>query len=345
MRSLGEQKLGAKTFSLARNSCDLNTKACCSLVVWSMLCLVRPTRAFILFVTALAALVFGRISHANGQNGEPIPEQELGKFLGPVPPSHFTWCVLESIDFSVYYGEPHPPLTGSVGFYLGGFPGQFKPSPTTFKSRLGRFPVKWHRSSSADGAIHQEAIIRIDKVMGLKAHIWAEAPNENEMEKLLSVVGQLPTFSSGALPNRYQVWHDVLAEEQRIRRLIWASWSALVLACAWFVDRICRRRKRKLSATVRLLTLAGVIALSIGTTIGGLALSATFPRPQNQGGLELGHHQNEGSFVIDWFIKANGFLLLTAAGTVAALALLVATGLFLVRLFRNWNRRKIIAAR
>jgi hypothetical protein len=242
------------------------------------------------------------VPSASSQDGEPIPEKELPRFLGPVSSDQFTWRVVEGPDFEVYYGKANPPLAGSVGFYFGGFPQDLKPAKTMFKSRLGRFPVKWYRSIGADGSIEQEAIILIDSVMGLKAHVWAKAPKENQLDNLLSVVGQLPTFASGAVPHRFQEFHDMFSEEQRIRRLIWVCWSALMIAGAWLVDRFCRRRQ--VSAAFRLLIFAGVIAFAIAATIGGVAMSP--------------------AFVMDWFRKAYLLLLLAAAGSVCAVAVLLA---------------------
>ena len=263
------------------------------------------------------------VSRGEAQDGEPIPEHELPTFLGNVPSDQITWRVLHSVDFDIYYGKANPPLDGSVGFYFGGFPQELKAGQTMLKSRLGRFPVKWYRTIGADGSIEQEAIILIDRVMGLKTHVWAEAPNETQLGNLLSIVGQLPPFASGAVPDRFKEIHDMLAEEQRIRRLIWVCWSALMIAGAGLVDRFCRRRQT--SAAFRLLSFAGAIAFAIAATIGGVAMSS--------------------AFVVDWFVKANVFLLLAAAGAVCAVAVLVGSGLFLVRLFRMRNRRRYLTVR
>jgi hypothetical protein len=269
------------------------------------------------FVTLLRALTLTVIvvSGTSGQDGEPIPEEKLPGFLGPVSPDQFTWGVVEGPDFEVFHGKANPPLAGSVGFYFGGWPQDLKPSQTTFKSRVGRFPVKWHRNIGADGSVEQEAIILIDSVMDLKAHVWAEAPNETQLNNLLSIVGQLPTFASGAVPQRFKELHDIFAEEQRVRRIIWVCWSALIIAAAGLLDRLCRRRQN--SAAFRLLTFAGVIAFAIAATIGGVAISP--------------------AFVMDWFHRAYGLLLLTAAGAVCAVAVLLGSGFFLARLFRTRN--------
>ena len=129
-----------------------------------------------MFVTLPLALTFALIgvSHASGEGGKRIPEDELPRFLGHVPPDQLTWHVVNGPDFIVYYGKANPPLAGSVGFYLGGFPQDLERSQTTFRSRLGRFSVKWHRRVAADGSIHQETVMVLDRVMGMRAHVWAE---------------------------------------------------------------------------------------------------------------------------------------------------------------------------
>ncbi|HEV2840141.1 MAG TPA: hypothetical protein VGW39_02350 [Chthoniobacterales bacterium] len=269
--------------------------------------------ASLLSVLALVTATPG----AWGQDGEPIPQDELPAFLGPVPPDHFTWRVDNSIDFVIYRGKANPPLVGTTGFYLGDWPQDLEPSQSTVKSRLGRFPAKWHRSVGPDGSIHQEAIIALGGVLNLKAHVWAKAPNEDQLQKILSVLGQLPTFSSGAIPAYFQSLHDRLAGEQRIRRMIWICWCALVLAGAWLVDRIYRRRR--VSAALRLVIFAGMIAASIAASIAAtLAAGALL-----------------GGIVTDWFIIGRGLLLLAAAGIVLVIALLLAGGLFLARRFRT----------
>ncbi|MFN2624144.1 MAG: hypothetical protein ABR611_15005 [Chthoniobacterales bacterium] len=259
------------------------------------------------------------ISDSKCEEGNPIPENELPRFLGRVRPDQFTWRVMIGPDFEVYHGTANPPLAGTVGFYFGGAPQKLKASPTIVKSRLGRFPIKWNRSIGTDGSIEQEAIIVIDSAMELKAHVWASAPNESQLNNMLSVVGQLPTFASGAIPERFEEYHDIAVSEQRGRRLIWAGWWALIIAAGWVVDRFCRRRK--MSAAARLLGFAGVIALTIGITIAALATS-------------------HPDIVIIWFHRANGLLLFWATVALCVVTLALAAALFLVRLFRNRNSRR-----
>ncbi len=273
------------------------------------------------FVSGLAAIasLFSVAAEGAGRGPQPLSPDELAKFLGPVPADQFTWKVLEGPDFSVYYGEPHPPLTGTVEFYVGGAPGEFKPSRTAVKSRLGRFRVTWHRTTNDDGTIHQETI---DDAMGLKAHVWAEAPNEVEMTKLLSVVGRLPIFSAGAIPARYRVFHDIFAREQRIRRMIWIGWCALTLAIASVIDWFARRRR--FSVAARLFAFGGVIALSIAFTVGTLATMPHVPQLRSV-----------SNFLIDSFVKARIIVLFASAAAVAAVAFLFGLCLLILRLFRR----------
>jgi hypothetical protein len=285
------------------------------------------------FKTILGILTLALVGVSEGKcaEGEPIPEDELLRFLGPVPRDQVTWSVLKGPDFTVYYGRANPPLAGSLGFYLGGAPRKIEPAQTTFRSRLGRFPVEWHRSVSNEGSIRQETIVRIS---GYKAHVWVDAPSQTEMNKLLAVLGQLPTFANGTLPVGYEEIGAEFAREELISWLIWLGWSAALLAGAWLVDRICRRQK--FSPQGRLLAFAGVVVATILITIGGLALSAT---------LWTSDDRYAANFVIHWFHVAKGLLLITAAAAIAGLTLLSALGLFLVRQIQRTSRPKPLAAR
>jgi hypothetical protein len=287
-----------------------------------------PVFKIVLGVFALTAVA---IAESKCQEGDPIPENELPRFLGPLPADQVTWRVVEGVDFTVYYGKANPPLAGSLGFYIGGWPHKMEPGQTTFRSRLGRFPVEWHRSVRDDGSISQEAIIRIDSYF--RADVWADAPNETEMNKLLAVLGRLPMFAHGTVPDRYQEMQAEIAQEQRISSLTWIGWSAAAGAAAWRVDRMCRRRQFSISG--RWLTFAATILTAIAITIGALALSNL-----------VGHNEPYAeNFVIHWFHIVGGRLLLTAAAAVAGLALLFALIWFLARQLRATHRGKSIAPR
>ncbi len=267
-----------------------------------------------MFAAVLWGLTFALLgAHgADAQDGVPIAKDELPSFLGPVPADQFTWRVVQSIDFDVYHGDANPPLRGSVGFYVGGWPQDLGPSQMAFASRLGRFPVMWHRTVAADGSIAQEGGVALGGIINLKVHVWAEAPDANDLEKLLSVVGQLPIFSSGATPKRFEWLRDILIQEERIRHLIWIGWPIAVLAAAWFVDRLSRRRQS--STVLRLFRFAGVIALSLAATIGAGYLSRT---------------------VIDWLVITRAMFLFAGAAVVLVLVLLLASGLYFARRMRT----------
>jgi hypothetical protein len=288
-----------------------------------------PVFKIVLGVFALTAV---GISESKCQEGEPIPENELTSFLGPVRPEQITWRMVRGPDFTVYYGTANPPLAGTAGFYVGGWPQKVEPGQVTFRSRLGHFPVEWHRTVNNDGSIRQEAIARIDSAF--KGHVWANAPNQTEMTRLLAVLGQLPTFAHGHLPERYRELQAEFDQEERVAWLIWIGWSAVVGAAAWLVDRMGRRRE--FSIPGRWLTFAATILAAIAITFGGLELATRIP---------FGPDQLAINVAISWYYKAQGFLLLTAAAAVACLALLIALGLMLVWRFRRASRSKSLAAR
>lgn len=264
-----------------------------------------------LFASCIAIALIG-IPHVSGQESEPIPEDELPRFLGDVPPDQITWRVMHSIDFAVYTGTANPPLNGSVNFYVGGFPQDVEPGETAVQSRLGRYRAKWQRTVAVDGSIRQETIIALGGALNAKAHVWAEAPNPHELEKLLSVVARLPIFSSGRLPDRFHEFETGMFQEQRIAQVTWVSWWTVTLTSAWFAGRFGRRRG--VSAMARPLIFAGVVGFWIAASVGVAMLSPPA--------------------IIDWFIITGAFRLLVAAAVLVVSALLVAGGMFLLRFFR-----------
>jgi hypothetical protein len=192
--------------------------------------------------------------------------------------------------------------------------------------------VEWHRSVSNQGSIHQETIVRI--CSAFKAHVWVDAPSQTEMNKLLAVLGQLPTFANGTLPVGYHEIGAEFAQEELIGWLVWLGWSAAVLAGAWLVDQICRRRE--FSPQARLLAFAGAVVATILVTIGGLALSFA---------LWTSDDRYAANFVTHWFHVADGLLLLTAAAAVAGVALLSGLGLFLARQIPRARKPRPLAVR
>lgn len=133
------------------------------------------------------------------QPGKPMSSKELSKFLGSVPTKAITWTKVRGPDFDVYYGHPNPPLTGDVGFYLGGWP-SFTPGPESkiVSGKLGIFPVQWHRAVSSDSSIKQEAVIPLDDYW--KVDIWVSAKHQADLDRLLEIISQLPTFSKKPKP-------------------------------------------------------------------------------------------------------------------------------------------------
>ena len=147
--------------------------------------------AIVLVVVATACFVYAQPA--------PIPEKELSQFLGSVSPKTIEWTKTAGPDFDVYYGRARPPLTGEVGFYLGGHP-DFQPDAGSAKVRgqLGIYPVDWHRRIAADGSVSQKALIRLDDYW--QVDIWASAKLQADLDRLLAIVAQLPTFTKKPHP-------------------------------------------------------------------------------------------------------------------------------------------------
>ena len=260
-------------------------------------------------LSALALVLFGAPQSSGQDYGEPLPENELRTLLGGAPPDQITWRVVRTMHSSSYHGSANSPLNGSVWFHVGFWQDDLPPGQAEVHSRLGRYRAKWQRHTAADGSIEQQANVDVGGILNAKARVWAKAPNEHELGRLLAALGRLPTFSSGTLPPHMQDFE----KEAHLSLLIWICWSALVLAGAWFVDRVARHCG--ISAAHRLVIFAGVIAVSIAATIG-----IFFVAPPVVG---------------DWLVIAQVFRLFRVASLVLLLSLLVASGLFLARLFRT----------
>jgi hypothetical protein len=129
----------------------------------------------------------------------PMPKKELSQFLGSVSPKAIEWTKTAGPDFDVYRGLARPPLSGEVGFYLGGWP-DFKPDAgsTLVRGRLGIFPVQWHRKVATDGSVSQKALIRLDDYWQID--IWVSAKRQADLDRLLAIVAQLPTFTKKPKP-------------------------------------------------------------------------------------------------------------------------------------------------
>ena len=102
-------------------------------------------------------------------------------------------------DFDVYYGHANPPLSGKIGFYLGGWP-DFHPDAdsTLVRGRLGIYPVQWHRKVAADGSVSQKTLIHMDDYW--RADVWVDAKSQAELDRLLDVVAKLPNFTTKPHP-------------------------------------------------------------------------------------------------------------------------------------------------
>ena len=55
------------------------------------------------------------------------------------------------------------------------------------------FPVKWQKTIGEDGRVRQEALIRVDDYWQI--HVWVEARTQRNVEEILSLLLQLPTFT------------------------------------------------------------------------------------------------------------------------------------------------------
>jgi hypothetical protein len=206
-----------------------------------------------MFSRVLIAMIFlAVVAFAIADQAQPLSESELSEFLGPGKTSLMTWSVVQGPDFVVYYGKAKPPLSGGVGIYLGGWP-SFEPDPssTIVSGQLGIFPVKWRRKVSPDEGIGQEAVIALDEDY-LKAHVWLEAKQPDDLDKLLGELSQLPTFSF----KHESPFHDRIVRERRFLIAACLLPSGIFGCSVWLLDRQIRRRKR--STLRRGLALAGV---------------------------------------------------------------------------------------
>jgi hypothetical protein len=141
-------------------------------------------------IVLLLALLFS----INAEAGKPMSPKELAEFLGPVPPKKIEWTKSAGTDFDAYSGRALPPLSGTVNIYIGGWP-HFKQDSrsTTVSGRLGTFPVTWHRKVAPDGAISQEAALKLYDAW--KVNVWLEAKRQSDIDGMIAIVSKLPTFT------------------------------------------------------------------------------------------------------------------------------------------------------
>jgi len=120
-----------------------------------------------------------------GQQEQPLSGKELREFLGPVSAQAFRWTKYTMIDFELYNGAARPPLSGQVGFYLGGHP-DFKPpsGSTTVRGRLGRYRVDWYCSVGENGLIRRDALVRLDDYW--RVDLSLSAKRQEDVDRLIA---------------------------------------------------------------------------------------------------------------------------------------------------------------
>ena len=149
----------------------------------------------------VAALLLALPFCATAQDdAKPMPASELREFLGPVSEKAFAWTKYEVEDIDVFYGHANRPLDGEVGFYLGFAPQQLEPIPDSvaIESKLGIFPVTWHRTTAKDGSTRQRALLHLDDTWWVD--IWVSAKREQDMDAIVKLVSDLPTFTQKPKP-------------------------------------------------------------------------------------------------------------------------------------------------
>ena len=136
---------------------------------------------------------------------KPMPDKELAEFLGPVPVNALTWKKLWGPDFCVYYGHANPPLSGDLTFYLGGATAPVEPEPesTRVGGKLGIYRVQWDRTAKQN-SVTQHALILLDEYW--KVAIAVHGKSQNDLDRLLTIVSQLPTFTKKPRPVPWQQW-------------------------------------------------------------------------------------------------------------------------------------------
>lgn len=145
------------------------------------------------------ALLLALLLAIPAEGAKPMPPKELAEFLGPVSPKKIEWTKTVGSDFDAYSGRALPPLSGTVGLHIGGWP-HFKrhAGSTTVAGRLGMFPVTWHRWVSPDGTINQEAVLKLYDLW--KVDIWLEAKRQSDVDGMIAIVSKLPTFTQTPKP-------------------------------------------------------------------------------------------------------------------------------------------------
>jgi hypothetical protein len=145
------------------------------------------------------AVVFGLLLSAHAASAKPMSQKELTEFLGPVSAQKIAWTKTVGSDFDAYSGRAQSPLSGTVNIHIGGWP-HFKRDgkSTTVAGRLGMFPLTWHRKVAPDGTISQEAALKLYDAW--KVDIWLEAKRQSDIDGMIAIVSQLPTFTQKPKP-------------------------------------------------------------------------------------------------------------------------------------------------
>jgi hypothetical protein len=203
----------------------------------------------------------------------PFTPEELSEFLGPVSPDLVQWSRVGGVDFVVYHGVAQPPLSGRVGFYLGGWP-SFEPEPgsTIVKGRLGIFPLKWYRKVTGDGTITQSALVKLDYYW--KAHVWITAARQSDVDRLAAMLSQLPTFTKKPepIPGMPQTaleyyWRLVIAIA------VFLGFLTVAILTGWLLHRRWRRAETGLAR--RLFFLSAYVGCAM-VVVAGIALGSAW---------------------------------------------------------------------
>jgi hypothetical protein len=150
-------------------------------------------RTLIVFVFIAVASICG------AQQSQPLQGKELAEFLGPVSPHTFRWSKYTMIDFELYNGEAMPPLSGHVGFYLGGHPDfQRTAGSKQIKGHLGRYPVTWYRAVDEHGVIGQVALIPLDNYWQIDLSLSAK--QQADIDQIITTIARLPVFTNKPKP-------------------------------------------------------------------------------------------------------------------------------------------------
>jgi hypothetical protein len=144
-------------------------------------------------------LALASVCAAQQPKAQPLKGKELAEFLGPVSPKAFHWSKYTMIDFELYNGEPQPPLSGHVGFYIGGWPDFKVPAGSKqVKGRLGRYSVTWYRAADTHGLISQDALIPLDNYW--KVDLRLSAKRQEELDQIIATISRLPLFANKPKP-------------------------------------------------------------------------------------------------------------------------------------------------